>query len=428
MAPGRFAINMMLIVTEGSKARSPEARDASAASGHRPSGAAPVRTATTRDVTEINRTAILDQLRLAGPLSRREIRKRTGLGSATVERLSAALITEGAIEVAGVDRSSPGRPSILLRYVSSVRTVLVVDVNDNTARGRIVDLAGTVVFEQSEHFDFTGSNPASARLDGLLRLLDALSATTAVAVPVSAVGITLPGIVDGGSVLLSNELDWHDLPLARIASDRVGLPVYLENDANATVYGELLAGAAEGAQSAASLVLGAGIGVGIVSDHRIYRGFRSSAGEVGYLLTSRESFSRYFTDEGDMESRISSEVFPYAPQTTGHVDRRIGPGFRSMMSRADDGDRDAQRARESFFDNLALTCAAVAVVLAPRVIVLSGAFARYADVAAEQLGRRLTGRIPSAPRIVAGRLGFDAAITGMSALTIERVRDATYLV
>jgi predicted NBD/HSP70 family sugar kinase len=390
-------------------------------------GPAP-RTATTRHVTAINRTAILDLLRTSGPLSRRDIRDRTGLGSATVERLCSAMLDEGALETVGVDRSSTGRPSILLGYVSDLRAVIVIDVTDNTARGRLVDLGGNVLYEKQEATVFDGP-ASSSRLDGLLRLVDHLvSAEPGVTAPLDVIGVTLPGIVDDGVVRLSTELDWHDLPLAQILFDRVKIPVHVENDANATAYAELLEGVAVGAQSAVSLVLGAGIGAGIVSDGRIYRGHRSASGEVGYLLTSPDSFKRYFTDEGDMEAKVSAAVLPYAPQGGAHVDRRMGPGFRSMMRLAGDGDVDAEGAREEFFDNLALTCAAIAVVLAPSVIVLAGAFAQYGEVAEAELSKRIVGRIPSTPRIAIGTLGFDAAITGMGALTIERARHATYLV
>jgi predicted NBD/HSP70 family sugar kinase len=386
------------------------------------------RTATTRDVTEINRTAILDLLRSGESLSRREIRKRTGLGSATVERLCSALIEEGVIEPAGVDRSAAGRPSTLLRHVPGQRAIVAIDVNDNTSRGRIMDLGGTVLYETSEHFDFSEGSAATARLDGTLRLIDLIvSGATGITAPLAAIGITLPGIVDDGVVVKATELDWRDLPLAQIVSDRTALPVYVENDANATVYAELLQGAARGSQSAVALVLGAGIGAGIVSDGAIYRGHGSAAGEVGYLLTSRDSFTHYFTNQGDIEAKISGAALPYSPKPPGHIDRRIGPGFRAMMRLAESGEADALRARDEFFDNLALTCAAIAVVLAPSVIVLAGAFAQYSDVSADQLAKRLAGRIPSAPRIVASSLGFDAAITGMGALALEYARDATYL-
>ena len=397
-------------------------------SGGRHPESAPPRTATTRDVTLINRTAILDLLRSAGPLSRREIRHRTGLSSATVERLCQALLEEGALENGGLDRSSTGRPSNLLKYVADIRTVAAIDVTENNARGRILDLGGTVLYETYESFDFTASNPSTARLDGLLTLVDRIASDeTGVSAPLTGIGIALPGITNDGTVVNAIELDWRNVPVARIVSERTGLPVLAENDANATAYCELLHGAARHAESAVALVLGTGIGAGIVSEGRIHRGFGSAAGEVGYLLTSSEAFSRYFTDLGDVEGTISAQVQPYLRTDDGHVDRRIGPAFRAMMALVEQGDAEAAKARDEFFDNIALICAAATVVLAPSVIVLAGAFAQYSELSAEQITRRLVGRIPSVPSIVPSRLGFDAAITGIGDLAIERARHTTYL-
>lgn len=386
------------------------------------------RTATTRDVTRVNRTAILDLLRAGEPLSRRDIQRRSGLSSATVERLCQALLEEGAIENAGLDRSASGRPSSLLRYVADLRTVAAIDMTENNARGRIIDLGGNVLYETYEPFDFEKTNGSTARLDGLLALVDRItSAETGVSAPIAGIGIALPGITHDGVVLNAIELEWLNVPVSRIVAERTGLPVLAENDANATAYCELLHGAAKDAQSAVALVLGTGIGAGIISDGRIHRGLGSAAGEVGYLLTSSASFSRYFTDLGDVEGTISAQIQPYLQGGDGHVDRRIGPAFRAMMHLVELHDADAMRARDEFFDNIALICAGITVVLAPSVIVLAGAFAQYSALSAEQISRRLVGRIPSVPAIVPSRLGFDAAITGIGDLAIERARTATYL-
>jgi predicted NBD/HSP70 family sugar kinase len=387
------------------------------------------RTATTRHVIEINRTAIIDVLRAHGPLSRRDIVKRTGLGSATVERLTAALIDEGAIELAGQVRSAVGRPSSLLRFAPSVQVVAAVDVTEYTARGRLVDLGGSTLYEESLAFNLAGSDPGAARVDGLLQFVKKLtSKETGVKSPVVAVGIAVPGIVDKGVVSKAVELDWHELPLAEIVSGRAGLPVYVENDANATAFGEWTYGAITGAHNAVALVLGARISAGIINEGRLYRGDRSAAGEIGFLLTSTASFTRYFTEQGDIESSLAARVLPFAQQEESvRPGRRIGPAFRAMMARCSADDAEAMQAREDFFDSIALAFVALSVVLAPQVIVLAGAFAQYSEESASELTKRLAGRIPWVPRIVASDLGFDAAITGVSALTIERARTATYL-
>lgn len=385
------------------------------------------RTATTRHVTEINRTAILDVLREHGPLSRRDIQQRTGLGSATVERLCSALIEEGSVEFAGQVRSSVGRPSSLLRFASSARAIIAVDVTEYTARGRLVDLGGATLYEESLSFDLDGGDAGAARIDGLLRLVDRLaSSRTQVTSPIAAVGISVPGIVHAGVVSKAVELDWQELPLAEIVSSRSGLPVHVENDANATAYGEWTSGARADTQSLVALVLGARLSAGIINEGHLYRGHRSAAGEIGFLLSSSASFARYFTEQGDIESGLAAQVLPFAARESLHG-RRIGPAFRAMMASCRAGDSQAARAREEFFDSIALAFVAISVVLSPQVIVLAGAFAQYSEESAEQLTRRLVGRIPWVPRIAASELGFDAAITGVSALTIERARSATYL-
>ncbi len=293
------------------------------------------RTATTRHVIEINRTAIIDVLRAHGPLSRRDIVKRTGLGSATVERLTAALIDEGVIELAGQVRSSVGRPSSLLRFAPSIQAVAAVDVTEYTARGRLVDLGGTTLYEESLAFDLADADPGAARVDGLLRFVKKLtSKETGVKSPVVAVGIAVPGIVDKGVVSKAVELDWHELPLAEIVSGRSGLPVYVENDANATAFGEWTYGASSGVHNAVALVLGARISAGIINEGRLYRGDRSAAGEIGFLLTSTASFARYFTEQGDIESSLAARVLPFVQQEESvRPGRRIGPAFRAMMAR-----------------------------------------------------------------------------------------------
>ncbi|MEU3338633.1 ROK family protein [Streptomyces sp. NPDC002144] len=385
------------------------------------------RTATTRHVTQINRTAILDVLREHGPLSRRDIQQRTGLGSATIERLCAALMEEGAVEAAGQVRQSVGRPSTLLRFASSARAIMAVDVTEYTARGRLVDLGGSTLHEESHTFALEGQDAGAARIDGLLALVDRLtSPETGVTAPIVAVGITVPGIVHEGVVTKAVELDWQEVPLADIVSARSGLPILVENDANATAYGEWHSGALANANSAVALVLGARLGAGIINEARLHRGHRSAAGEIGFLLTSSASFSRYFTEQGDVDSTLAAQVLPFAAREGLHG-KRIGPAFRAMMACCRTGDSEAEQARDEFFDSIALALVATSVVLSPQVIVLAGAFAQYSEESAEQLTRRLVGRIPWVPRIAVSDLGFDAAITGVSALTIEHARSATYL-
>ena len=388
------------------------------------------RTATTRVVTDINRTAILDALRANGPLSRRDIQRKTGLSPATVERLCAALLSEKAIVPDGYQRSSGGRPSSLYRYAGDARVVAAVEVSSARVRGRLVDLDGKVVHESIVEFSGAvwpdGPGAASIRLDETIAMVGTLVASAArIRKPCVGVGVIVPGIVHGREGRITNavELGWTDVSLGSILESSHRIPIVIENDANAIALGEWAKGAGVGAHSLASYVLGVGVGAGIVHDGAILRGYRSAAGEIGYLLTDRSGLGRLFTEQGDLESRIAAVARSYRPDQGASDPNPLA----ALLDDAADGQPLAVAAAGEIFDYIGLSCIALSTVLDPEVIVLGGHLTRQPAFAVDQVSRRLVGRITFPPRVTVSKLGVDAALVGVSQLTITRVRDATYL-
>ncbi|MBF0292428.1 MAG: ROK family protein [Nitrospinae bacterium] len=102
----------------------------------------------------------------------------------------------------------------------------------------------------------------------------------------SAVGLAVPGAIDfaKGVVTCSpNFPDWSDVPVARDVSNLLGLPVVIENDANAAAVGEGWSGSAKGVGSFVMITLGTGVGGGVVLDGRVWRGSSGMAGEIGHI-------------------------------------------------------------------------------------------------------------------------------------------------
>lgn len=394
------------------------------------------RTATTRDVTGVNRTAILDYLRNQGSGTRRDIRVATGLGPATVDRLTKSLLADARLKVIGLarPRSGVGRPSELLAYVSPGRSILAVDITVSTVRARVVDLAGVVRFERSVTVELgpVARERGEARLAAVVALVsDCVGSPPEDAGAIQAVGIAVPGLVDDGEVKAAIELEWNDVPLARTLEDASGLPVFVENDANVTVLGEWLHGAAKQRRCAVALVLGRGMGAGLLVDGRLHRGAGAAAGEIGFLPTWGPGGRRGDSDEAgrNLESAVGELLRPWAGRSDSPYDLRIGPAFRRMMAgpSQDGAPSRVREVRSDFFDRIAVACASVAVVVEPEVIVLAGAFGEYAEESIGELRARLVDRLPVVPELVASALGFDAAITGVAELTIREVRDTTYL-
>ncbi len=100
------------------------------------------------------------------------------------------------------------------------------------------------------------------------------------------IGIGSPGTcnIDTGMVEYANNLGFVNVPVCKIMHEKLGLPVYIENDANAAALGEAKAGAAKGANSCVCITLGTGVGGGIIIDGKIYGGFNFSGAEVGHIV------------------------------------------------------------------------------------------------------------------------------------------------
>ena len=102
---------------------------------------------------------------------------------------------------------------------------------------------------------------------------------------VAAVGVAAAGFVNAvtGMVLFAPNLAWRDEPLGADLRVRLGLPVTVENDANAAAWGEFRFGAASHVQDMVLLTVGTGLGGGIVSEGRLLRGAGGLGAEVGHV-------------------------------------------------------------------------------------------------------------------------------------------------
>ena len=99
-------------------------------------------------------------------------------------------------------------------------------------------------------------------------------------------GVGTPGSVEPetGNVPYSNNLEFYDLPLAKMLEEKTGKKFYIENDANAAAYGEYIAGAGRGTKNFIAITLGTGVGGGIIIDGKIYSGSNGAGGELGHIV------------------------------------------------------------------------------------------------------------------------------------------------
>lgn len=157
----------------------------------------------------------------------------------------------------------------------------------NTAIG-IVDEEGNVVARCSISTCRYGNLKDYA--DALYEATKKLSEEIGGMEMISAVGIGAPNANRDGEIACCQNLPWEmPAPLAAVVKERFGIPVAVDNDANASAAGEMIYGAARGMKNFITITLGTGVGSGIVCDGNIIRGHRGMGGELGHITVRRDN-------------------------------------------------------------------------------------------------------------------------------------------
>ena len=160
------------------------------------------------------------------------------------------------------------------------RRVIGIDAGGTNLRGGVVDQE--LVVHHRVHRQWRGAD----RQETLDIFVDAVEEVRAAAPDVEAVGFGIPALVDfeAGVARWSTHLPLEEVPFRDLMSERLGLPVFVDNDANVAMLAEHRHGAARDARYAVLIALGTGIGSGLVLDGRLYRGAAGVGAELGHMV------------------------------------------------------------------------------------------------------------------------------------------------
>src|SRR4030066_265414 len=238
--------------------------------------------ATRQYTKEHNRNLVLKTIFEHTSISRAEISRVTSLTRTTVSDIVADFLDEGLVSEIGIGSSIGGKSPILLSLVEDSRYLIGLDLAHNQFRGAIVNLRGKI----RELFTYpVKSNNGDEALAMVYEIVDRLIKSSYM--PIVGIGIGTPGLVnitDGVGINPVN-LNWKDLPLARLLEERYHLPVYILNDSQAAAMGEYTYGKGQSSDSNL-IVINArhGIGAGIIINSRLFQGDGGCAGEIGHVV------------------------------------------------------------------------------------------------------------------------------------------------
>jgi glucokinase len=292
--------------------------------------------------------------------------------------------------------------------------VIGVDVGGTKTLAAVVNRQGEV----EEHV--THPTDVSSQ-DALLAGLDAIVDELRQGREIAALGFGVPSRVDqrSGRAVASVNIPLADVDFRDRMRERHGLPVGIDNDANAATMGEWHAGAAKGAQNVVMLTLGTGVGGGLILDGRPFRGTTGVGAELGHIVIGLDGPPCGCGGHGHLESYAAGPVADRAARGLYGE----GSDGRELVERGSKGELEALEALSVIGRALGAGIASFVNVFEPEVVVVGGGFGSAGELllgpAREVLAREGLEPARDTVRVVEAELGFYAGVIGAGMIAFE---------
>jgi len=311
------------------------------------------------------------------------------------------------------------------------RRVIGVDAGGTNLRGGVVDRE--LVVHHRVHRQWRGAD----RQETLDIFIDAVEEVRAAAPDVEAVGFGIPALVDfeAGVSRWSTHLPLDDLPFRDLMSERLGLPVFVDNDANVAILAEHRHGAARGTRHAVLIALGTGIGSGLIIDGRLYRGATGTGAELGHMVVDLHGpeCQGECPGRGCLEVVASGTAIGRAGEEAARrepgsaLGRRLAGGGEVtgglVTELAHDGDELARSVLADIGRVLGAGLTSVVNIFNPEVVVVGGGALAAGELLLEPAREVVAARaLPPArdgARIVPAHFGEESGMVGAALLALE---------
>jgi predicted NBD/HSP70 family sugar kinase len=368
----------------------------------------------------INRQIILNYIRERSPISRAEISYETALQRSTVSLIVEELKSQNLVEeVEG--ESTGGRPPLLLRLRAADAIAIGVDLGIARSVVATSDLAGRVL----EREEFV-THPSAKKT--LSNIIDCAQQFISKQPGIEGIGISLPGLVDPktGNALFIPHFKWRNWAIAEEIKAVIGLPVMVDNDANAAALAELWFGRPEirEVRDFILVLVEEGIGTGIVFDGQVYHGMAGAAGEFGHMTIGNGApvacaAGSYECWEAFASERATLARYAKLPYNS---DSHCSRNFGLLVDRALKGEEAAIAALVKTGFYLGLGISNLLKGLSPEAVIISGQIARAWPLIAGELKHAVEEnsicRGLASARIIASTLGENPTLMGALSLVL----------
>ncbi len=249
---------------------------------------------------------------------------------------------------------------------------------------------------------------------------------------IADIGIAAPGSVDPetGVIAYANNIAFRNTPVCDLLQKALGKPCYIENDANAAAFGELLAGAGKGARNFVMITLGTGVGGGVIIDGKIYGGFNHAGAELGHMIIIKDGEPCTCGAKGCFEAygsataliRQTKAVMENNPDSLmWKISKEKGVSGRTAFDAMRAGDAAATQVVKEYQDYLVCGLTSLVNIFQPEFIAIGGGISNEGESLMKPLRELVAlgdyNKNPERRTVICkATLGNDAGIIGAAGL------------
>lgn len=374
----------------------------------------------------VNKTAILNKIRLAGPISRADIAKETGITPPTVSTIVKELMAENLVAESRLGKSKGGRKPTLLLLKEDGSYVIGVDAGSKTIKAIVSDLVGHVLTRaEVEIYPHSTNEAFLEQMTAVIRTV--LSEIADQCEKVLGIGVAMHGVVEieSGISLYSSKTGLRNVPIKETLEAAFDLPVTVENNSRAMAIGEYWFGDYGYIQRFSVINIGRGVGSGLIVNDKLCYGAQDLTGEIGHVSISLDGDVCSCGNRGCFETFVSGDAIVKRAKKMIQ-DAPDDLTAEKVYAFAKEGKTDYIHVLEETGKLIGIGIINLVHTVNPDQIVLGGGVMKSADFLMPQIQqtireRALTEKAKAETKVVISKIGDDATVLGAAALLLTEL-------
>lgn len=331
-------------------------------------------------IKHLNTSCVLNAIKSKGQISRADIARGTGLTPATVSNIASELISLGLIQEKERGESSGGRKPVMLSIYGDACFFGGIHIASNKIEAVVLNVEADILGQAKATLP-AGATPEQGMELAVTKMGEAMARSGVR--HIAGAGVCVHGLVKSGEGLLvfAPNLGWKNIQIGRILSERLGVPVAVENDVRAMSLAENWCGTAKDEKEFVYLYIGPGIGGSIVFNNEPYKGQGGFAGEFGHntiepdgpvCTCGNRGCLQVLASEAAMLARYAAKC-----RAAGYDD--IPTDFDGVMTAAQSGDGMAKGEILRAARYIGIEVVNIINALSPSLIVINGRITALGD-------------------------------------------------